>query len=115
MINILLCVLLAGIVILCASSLLWHHRQGELCDCPGDCDHCRIQCRSNVKYYGTAAQTMPVMTPLAKKRIRMESRLSRALTRTREVLDFLCYWLFNLCAIATLIRGLILSLGKLLG
>jgi hypothetical protein len=68
-----------------------------------------------VKYYGTAAQTMPVMTPLAKKRIRMESRLSRTLTKVREALDFLCYWLFNLCAIATLIRGLILSLGKLFG
>ena len=101
MINILLCVLLAAVVILCVSSILWHLRQGELCDCPGDCENCRIQCQSNVKYYGTAAQTMPVMTPLAKKRIRMESRL--------------CYWLFNLCAIATLIRGLILSLGKLFG
>ena len=115
MIDILLCVLLAAVVILCVSSILWHLRQGELCDCPGDCENCRIQCQSNVKYYGTAAQTMPVMTPLAKKRIRMESRLSRTLTKVREVLDFLCYWLFNLCAIATLIRGLILSLGKLFG
>jgi hypothetical protein len=68
-----------------------------------------------VKYYGTAAQTMPVMTQLAKKRIRAESRLSRTLAKVREALDFLCYWLFNLCAIATLIRGLILSLGKLFG
>ena len=115
MINILLCVLLAAVVILCVSSILWHLWQGELCDCPGDCENCRIQCQSNVKYYGTAAQTMPVMTPLAKKRIRMESRLSRTLTKVREALDFLCYWLFNLCAIATLIRGLILSLGKLFG
>jgi hypothetical protein len=115
MINILLCVLLVSIVVLCVSSILWHHRQGELCDCPGDCENCRIQCQSNVKYYGTAAQTMPVMTPLAKKRIRMESRLSRTLTKVREALDFLCYWLFNLCAIATLIRGLILSIGKLFG
>ncbi len=115
MINVLLCLLLAAVVLLCVSSILWHHRQGELCDCPGDCESCKIQCRSNVKYYGTAAQTMPVMTPLAKKRIRAESRLSRALTRVREALDFLCYWLFNICAIATLIRGLILSIGKLLG
>ena len=38
-----------------------------------------------------------------------------ALTRVREALDFLCYWLFNICAIATLIRGLILSIGKLFG
>ena len=115
MINLLLCVLLAAVIALCVSSILWHLRQGELCDCPGDCGNCKIQCQSNVKYYGTAAQTMPVMTPLAKKRIRMESRLSRTLTKVREALDFLCYWLFNLCAIATLIRGLILSLGKLLG
>jgi hypothetical protein len=114
-INVILCVLLAAVVTLCVSSILWHHRQGELCDCPGDCGNCKIQCQSNVKYYGTAAQTMPVMTPLAKKRIRMESRLSRTLTKVREALDFLCYWLFNLCAIATLIRGLILSLGKLFG
>ena len=115
MINLLLCVLLAAVIALCVSSILWHLRQGELCDCPGDCENCRIQCQSNVKYYGTAAQTMSVMTPLAKKRIRMESRLSRTLTKVREALDFLCYWLFNLCAIATLIRGLILSLGKLFG
>lgn len=115
MINVLLCVLLAAVVILCVSSILWHRRQGELCDCPGDCDNCRIQCQSNVKYYGTAAQTMPVMTPLAKKRIRAESRLSQALAKVRGVLDFICYWLFNVCAIATLIRGLILSIGKLFG
>jgi hypothetical protein len=115
MINVLLCVLLAAVVILCVSSILWHRRQGELCDCPGDCENCRIQCRSNVKYYGTAAQTMHVMTQLAKKRIRAESRLSKALAKIREGLDFVCYWLFNLCAIATLIRGLILSIGKLFG
>ena len=115
MINILLCVLLAAVVILCVSSILWHLRQGELCDCPGDCENCRIQCQSNVKYYGTAAQTMPVMTQLAKKRIRAESRLSKALAKIREGLDFVCYWLFNLCAIATLIRGLILSIEKLFG
>ena len=115
MINILLCVLLVSIVVLCVSSILWHHRQGELCDCPGDCENCRIQCQSNVKYYGLAAQTMPVMTPLAKKRIRAESRLSQALAKVRRVLDYICYWLFNLCAIATLIRGLVLSIGKLFG
>ncbi len=113
MINILLFALLTALVILCVSSIHWHHRQGELCDCPGDCDHCSIQCRSNVKYYGTAAQTMPVMTESEKKRIRMESCLSQVLAKIRKVLDFVCYWLFNLCAIATLIRGLILSIGKL--
>jgi hypothetical protein len=115
MISVLLCVFLAVVVVLCVSSILWHRRQGELCDCPGDCGNCKIQCQSNVKYYGTAAQTMPVMTQLAKKRIRAESRLSKALAKIREGLDFVCYWLFNLCAIATLIRGLILSIGKLFG
>ena len=115
MIDILLCVLLAAVVILCVSSILWHLRQGELCDCPGDCENCRIQCQSNVKYYGTAAQNMPVMTPMAKKRILAESRLSQALAKVRGVLDLICYWLFNVCAIATLIRGLILSIGKLFG
>ena len=115
MISVLLCVLLAAVVILCVSAILWHLRQGELCDCPGDCENSRIQCQSNVKYYGTAAQTMPVMTQLAKKRIRAESRLSQALAKVRGVLDLICYWLFNVCAIATLIRGLILSIGKLFG
>ena len=115
MINLLLCILLAAVVILCVSSILWHRRQGELCDCPGDCENCRIQCQSNVKYYGTEAQTMPVMTPLSKKRIRAENRLSRVVSTVREALDFVCYWLFNICAIAALIRGLILSLGKLFG
>ncbi len=113
MINVLLCVLLAAVVILCVSSILWHRRQGELCDCPGDCENCSIQCQSNVKYYGTAAQAMPVMTKLARRRIRAESRLSHVLAKTREVLDLVCYWLFNICAIATLIRGLILSIAKL--
>lgn len=113
MINYILCAVLAAIIVFCASSIVWHLRQGELCDCPGDCDNCRIKCQSNVKYYGTAAQTMPVMTPLAKKRIRAESRLSHLLAKIRRVLDFICYWLFNICAIATLIRGLILSIGKL--
>ena len=37
---------------------------------------------------------MPVMTEQAKKRIRAESRISRALRKVREVLDFICYWLF---------------------
>ena len=111
MINALLCALLAAVVVLCASSVIWHHRQGELCDCPGDCENCRIRCRSNEKYYGTAAQTMPVMTPFAKKRIRAESRLSHMLARVRETVDLLCYWLFNLCAIATLIRGMMFAIG----
>ena len=115
MINVVLVALLVLVVILCVSSGLWHRRQGELCDCPGDCEHCRIRCRSNEKYYGLAARTMPVMTERAKKRIRAESRISRALRKTREVLDFLCYWLFNLCAIATLIRGLLMGIARLFG
>ena len=53
------------------------------------------------------------MTKLARRRIRAESRLSHVLAKTREVLDLVCYWLFNICAIATLIRGLILSIAKL--
>ena len=109
MINVVLILLLLILVVLAVSSLLWHHRQGELCDCPGDCGHCRIQCRSNEKYYGT------VMTPGAKRRLRAESRLSEALRTIRRGLDFVCYWIFNLCAIATLLRGLVLGVGKLLG
>ncbi|MBE6993990.1 MAG: FeoB-associated Cys-rich membrane protein [Ruminococcaceae bacterium] len=27
-------------------------KKGELCDCSGDCAHCRIQCRSNPNYFG---------------------------------------------------------------
>lgn len=113
MINAILINALVLIVILCVSSIVWHRRQGELCDCPGDCARCTIQCRSNVKYYGTAAQSMPVMTENAKRRIRAESRISHALRKTREVLDFICYWLFNLCAIAALIRGLLMGLAGL--
>ena len=113
MINLVLCLLLAIVVVLCVSSILWHHRQGELCDCPGDCGHCKIRCRSNEKYYGTAARTMPVMTPQAKRRIRAESRLSRFLARIRRGVDFVCYWIFNLCAMATLLRALILGAEKL--
>ena len=115
MINVILLVLVLLVVILCVSSILWHYRQGELCDCPGDCENCRIQCRSNVKYYGTAAQTMPVMTEKAKKHIRAESRISLVLRKLREALDFICYWLFNLCAIAAMIRGLVIELTKLFG
>ncbi len=49
------------------------------------------------------------------ERIRAENRLSQALAKVRGVLDFICYWLFNVCAIATMIRGPILSIGKLFG
>lgn len=115
MINVVLVIALLLIALLCVSSIVWHRRQGELCDCPGDCANCKIQCRSNVKYYGTAAQTMPVMAERAKKRIRAESRISHALRKTREALDFVCYWLFNLCALATLIRGMIMGLARLFG
>lgn len=115
MINAVLILLLFLVVSLCVSSIVWHRRQGELCDCLGDCANCTIQCRSNVKYYGTAAQAMPVMTENAKKRIRAESRISQALRKAREVLDFICYWLFNLCAIAALLRGLVMGIAKLLG
>lgn len=115
MINIVLLTVLLLAVILCVSSILWHRRQGELCDCSGDCGNCKIRCRSNVKYYGMAAQTMPVMTERAKNRIRAESRLSHVLRKIREVLDFICYWLFNLCAIAALIRGLVMGIAKLFG
>jgi len=24
----------------------------ERCECPGDCSHCQIKCRSNQNYYG---------------------------------------------------------------
>ena len=113
MVNVLLCLLLGAVVILCVSSVLWHHRQGELCDCPGDCENCRIKCRSNEKYYGLAAQTMPVMTERARRRIRAASRLSLVLRKIRRALDFVCYWIFNLCAIAALIRGLILTVRKI--
>ena len=115
MINVIVLACLLLVVVLCVSSFLWHHQQGELCDCPGDCLNCRIQCRSNVKYYGTAAQAMPVMTERAKKRIRAESRISRALRKLREILDVLCYWLFNLCALATLLHGLVKGIAGLLG
>lgn len=114
-INIILLILLLLAVLLCVSSIVWHRRQGELCDCPGDCENCKIQCRSNVKYYGLSAQTMPVMSVQAKKRIRAESRISLALRKLRESMDFICYWLFNLCAIATLIRALVMGFAKLFG
>lgn len=113
MITILLLVLLGLVIALCVSSILWHRRQGELCECPGDCENCKIQCRSNVKYYGTGAQHMPLMTVHAKRVIRAESRISRALRKLREGLDFACYWIFNLCAIATLIYGLAREIRKL--
>ena len=112
MINVILIILLVLTAVLCLSSILWHRRQGELCECPGDCEHCKIQCRSNVKYYGLTAQTMPVMTDAAKKRIQTEHRISKLLHKIRQGLDFLCYWLFNLCAIATLIHGLVRLIGK---
>ena len=52
MINVILILLLLFVAALCLSSIIWHRKQGELCDCPGDCSHCKIQCRSNEKYYG---------------------------------------------------------------
>ena len=36
----------------CGISIRKEQKKGILCDCSGDCTNCKIQCRSNSKYYG---------------------------------------------------------------
>lgn len=40
------------IVAFCVSKLVQTRRNGELCECIGDCENCKIQCRNNPLYYG---------------------------------------------------------------
>lgn len=39
-------------VFFCVRSIVSERKRGELCECPGDCTVCKIQCRSSEKYYG---------------------------------------------------------------
>lgn len=43
---------LSIMVFLATRSMIRSRKRGELCDCTGKCDSCRIKCRSNPKYYG---------------------------------------------------------------
>ncbi|MBQ7992483.1 MAG: FeoB-associated Cys-rich membrane protein [Solobacterium sp.] len=44
--------LIALAVFFCVRSIVLEKKRGELCECPGDCSVCKIQCRSSEKYYG---------------------------------------------------------------
>ena len=56
---------------------------------------------------------MPVITEYAKKRLYVEGRISRFFRKIRKILDLACYWLFNVCAFAALIRCLLSLIGVL--
>ena len=42
------------IVAFCVFKIVETRKKGELCDCIGDCEKCKIQCRNNPLYYGNA-------------------------------------------------------------
>lgn len=52
MADILIIAVIAVIAVYCIHREVSDARKGIRCDCGNDCSHCRIQCRSNEKYYG---------------------------------------------------------------
>ena len=89
---------LALIVINCGYSLWEEHLRGFLCECPGDCTHCKIQCTSNPKYYGTRQTSNPEIKRLVvEKALRPENQplVIRFIRKSRDMMDLLCYWMFN--------------------
>ena len=102
------------IVINCIYSLWEEHQRGFLCECPGDCSHCKIQCTSNPKYYGTR-QSVPPET----RRISVENALRpenqpliiRFIRKSRNMMDLACYWMFNLFGVVTA-AGLLYGMGQ---
>ncbi len=39
----------------CVFKMIESRKRGELCECIGDCEKCKIKCRNNPLYYGNAA------------------------------------------------------------
>ena len=52
--------IIALLAMICIRSIRKEFRKGELCECTGNCNHCRIQCRSNPNFYGDSA--IPVVS-----------------------------------------------------
>ena len=52
--------IIALLAMICIRSIRKEFRKGELCECTGNCNHCRIPCRSNPNFYGDSA--IPVVS-----------------------------------------------------
>ena len=112
--TILISALLALMVVNGVYSLWEEHQRGILCDCSGDCAHCKIQCRSNPKYYGTRQTGVPAVERRAvEEALRPENwpLLIRAIRKSRDFMDMVCYWMFNLFGIVTA-AGLLYGFGQ---
>ena len=108
-------VVIAVVVLMVLNGIysLWEeHLRGILCECCGDCAHCKIQCRSNPKYYGTRQVGLPEKEHReVENALRNLPPIIRFIRKSRDLMDFICYWLFNLFGIVTA-AGLLYGLGE---
>lgn len=56
MTDIFIWLIIAMIAVYCVYREVSDHKKGIACDCNNDCTNCRIQCRSNEKYYGLSGK-----------------------------------------------------------
>jgi hypothetical protein len=100
----------------CVYSLWEERKKGILCECSGDCANCKIQCRSNVNYYGTKQVGLPAVERRAvEKSLRPENRplFIRLWRRGREIVDLICYWIFNIFGVIMALSAVTVVLGKI--
>ncbi|MBQ8960146.1 MAG: hypothetical protein IJ071_02890 [Ruminococcus sp.] len=116
---------MVGIIIVSAIILLFvidsiyriweEHRRGILCECCGDCAKCKIKCRSNVNYYGIRQVGIPaVQRPAAERSLLPENQplIIRAIRKGRDILDLICYWIFNIFGIFAALSFVSFLLGR---
>lgn len=111
--TVLLGLIVLGLAVVAVSGIVHEVRTGVLCDCPGDCPSCKVQCRTNEKYYGVQSGTRRQLPPQLIRKRQQQSKTSQVFTKIRAVIDRVSYWLFNLCAIACVLMALIHGIEKL--
>ena len=111
--TVLLALIVLGLVAVAVSSIVHEVRMGVLCDCTGDCPTCKIRCQTNEKYYGVQRGARRQLPPQLIRKRQQQSKTAQIFQKIREVIDRVCYWLFNLCAIACVLMAIIHEAEKL--
>lgn len=112
--TILLALIVAGLAAVAVSAIVHEVRAGILCDCSGDCPTCKNRCHTNEKYYGVQRGERRQLPPQLIRKRQQQSKVSQIFQKIRDVIDLVCYWLFNLSAIACVLMAIIHGVGKLI-